>query len=120
MFFFIIAFIIIAVTIGFILPDFLVKYFQNYFQILCYDSTLRNSKCIFLTIDDSPTKHTNEILNVLKKYNVRSSFFIIAKDFESTNKENHNNFCKTLKKIASQNHELCNHTSNTEASILLT
>lgn len=120
--FLIISFIIIvAIIIIFIfLPDFLLKPFQNYFQIQCFHPTLRNSKSIFLTIDDSPTKNTNKILNVLKKYNVRCSFFIISNNFQSIQKDKHEQFCKRIKQISNDGHELCNHTSNKEASILLT
>jgi peptidoglycan/xylan/chitin deacetylase (PgdA/CDA1 family) len=31
-----------------------------------------------LTFDDSPTKYTNNILDFLKKYNIKAIFFIIS------------------------------------------
>jgi peptidoglycan/xylan/chitin deacetylase (PgdA/CDA1 family) len=31
-----------------------------------------------LTIDDSPTDNTNFILDILKNYNIKATFFIIA------------------------------------------
>lgn len=35
---------------------------------------------VYLTFDDGPSKNTNEILDILKKYNVKATFFVIGKD----------------------------------------
>ena len=34
-----------------------------------------NGKSIYLTFDDGPSKYTSELLDVLKKYNVKATFF---------------------------------------------
>ena len=34
------------------------------------------SKIIYLTFDDGPSKHTGRLLDVLKKYNVKATFFV--------------------------------------------
>ena len=36
-----------------------------------------NGKVIYLTFDDGPSAHTAELLDVLKKYNVKATFFVV-------------------------------------------
>lgn len=36
-----------------------------------------SGKVIYLTFDDGPSKHTSELLAVLKKYNVKATFFVM-------------------------------------------
>lgn len=36
----------------------------------------KNGKIVYLTFDDGPASYTEEILNVLKKYNVKATFFV--------------------------------------------
>ncbi|MEG0857289.1 MAG: polysaccharide deacetylase family protein [Terrisporobacter sp.] len=60
-----------------ILPTFLYKVNHKLFQ----KSKYKNSKerVIYLTFDDGPhIWYTPEILNVLKKYNVKATFFVVA------------------------------------------
>ena len=40
-----------------------------------YDFYNNGEKVVYLTFDDGPTKYTRDILDVLKKYNVRGTFF---------------------------------------------
>ena len=35
---------------------------------------------IYLTFDDGPSKYTNELLDVLEKYNAKATFFVLAQD----------------------------------------
>ncbi|TMO64181.1 polysaccharide deacetylase [Pseudoalteromonas aurantia] len=44
--------------------------------ILCGNG---NSKSLALTFDDGPSKYTNDILSVLRKHNVKASFFMTGK-----------------------------------------
>lgn len=37
-----------------------------------------NGKIIYLTFDDGPSIYTNEILNILDKYNVKATFFVVC------------------------------------------
>ncbi len=37
-------------------------------------------KLVYLTFDDGPSTYTNEILDVLKEYDVKATFFVLAKD----------------------------------------
>ncbi len=39
-------------------------------------STETGPKIIYLTFDDGPSKHTERLLNILKKYNVKATFFV--------------------------------------------
>lgn len=45
------------------------------------DSELYAGKqLVYLTFDDGPGEYTNEILDILKQYNVKATFFVLAKD----------------------------------------
>ena len=35
---------------------------------------------IYLTFDDGPSKYTNELLDILDKYNAKATFFVLAQD----------------------------------------
>lgn len=49
-------------------------------KVYVYDFNNSNvpnsSKIIYLTFDDGPSKYTENLLNILKKYNVKATFFI--------------------------------------------
>ncbi len=63
----------------------------------------RNEKKIALTFDDGPYEpYTSQILEILKKYNVRATFFLIGKNIER--------YPKTVKRILEREHEIGNHT----------
>ena len=58
---------------------------------------------IALTFDDGPhPRYTYEILNILKKYGIKATFFIIG--------INASNYPETLKAVANEGHEIGNHT----------
>lgn len=62
-----------------------------------------NKKVIALTFDDGPNKaYTNQILEVLKEYNAKATFFVIG--------ENVKRDPTTLKKVHAEGHEIGNHT----------
>ena len=42
--------------------------------------TRLNGKKVYLTFDDGPSEHTAEILDILKKNNVKATFFVIHRD----------------------------------------
>lgn len=46
-----------------------------------------NGKVIYLTFDDGPGPRTPELLKVLKKYNVKATFFVMNTDYVSTIKQ---------------------------------
>ncbi|MEG1311940.1 MAG: polysaccharide deacetylase family protein [Romboutsia sp.] len=65
----------------------------------------RDKKLIALTFDDGPhPKETNQVLNVLKKYDVKATFFIAGKHA--------NWYTKPLLRANEEGHEIGNHTFN--------
>ena len=58
---------------------------------MIYDTINESEKCTckssekiaYITIDDGPSRYTNEILNVLNKYDARATFFMIDKNMKS-------------------------------------
>ena len=43
---------------------------------------VEQSRCVAITFDDGPSEYTSNILNILKKYNARATFFCIGKNLE--------------------------------------
>ncbi len=66
------------------------------------DSVETNHKEIALTFDDGPNENVEDILSLLKKYNVKATFFLIGKELEKHPKEG--------QKIAEAGHQIGNHT----------
>lgn len=65
----------------------------------------RDKKLIALTFDDGPhPKETNEVLDVLNKYDVKATFFIAGKHA--------NWYSKPLIRASKEGHEIGNHTFN--------
>ena len=64
------------------------------------DTIIPGSKVIYLTFDDGPGPHTARLLNILKKYNVKATFFV-------TNKPKYNSL---MKRMAKEGHSVAIHT----------
>lgn len=45
-----------------------------------------NSKKVYLTFDDGPSDSTDEILDILKKNNVKATFFVVGKETDTAKK----------------------------------
>ena len=58
-----------------------------------------SGKVIYLTFDDGPSQHTEELLRVLKKYNVKATFFVVK-----------TSRMDLLDDIVSQGHSIAAHT----------
>ncbi len=59
---------------------------------------------VYLTFDDGPSKNTEKVLDILKQYNVKATFFSIG---------NESDYAATLyKRIIDEGHTLANHTYN--------
>lgn len=71
---------------------------------------------IALTIDDSPTKNTFEILTLLNHYKVKATFFIISNYIEELKDEKYLTGNQVMEKIIKDGHEVGNHTVNDEAA----
>jgi peptidoglycan/xylan/chitin deacetylase (PgdA/CDA1 family) len=57
---------------------------------------------IFLTFDDGPSPFTLQILEILKEFNVKATFFVCGKCVE--------NYPEIAKRIVKEGHEIGNHT----------
>lgn len=67
-------------------------------------SIINNSgtKKAFLTFDDGPSIYTSEVLDILKKYNIKATFFVNGKE--------DNNSIAIYKRIVNEEHSIGNHT----------
>lgn len=61
-----------------------------------------NDKIVFLTFDDGPGEYTTEVLDVLRKYNIKATFFVLG---ELIKIKPH-----IVKKIVNEGHIIGNHT----------
>ena len=61
------------------------------------------AKTVYLTFDDGPSRRTPEILDILKKYDVKATFFIIKGDGEHS---------EYMKRAASEGHTVAVHTAS--------
>ena len=69
-----------------------------------------NYKIAYITFDDGPYYSTNNVLNILKEYQVKATFFTIGQD-KDTCYDNKNYSCSdTYKKIVDSGHTIANHT----------
>lgn len=71
------------------------------------DRRLKNNdtkglKVVFLTFDDGPSIHSEEVLDILKQYDVKATFFSIGGDRELAN--------TVWNRIIKEGHTLANHT----------
>lgn len=63
-------------------------------------------KVVYLTFDDGPsTTNTPQVLDVLDRYNVKATFFVLGKMLEAGDEEKN-----ILKEIAKNGHAIANHT----------
>ncbi len=65
-----------------------------------YQEQMKNRKIAYLTFDDGPSNHTGKILDILKKYDIKATFFVTGKP----------QLASTYKAIAEGGHILANHT----------
>lgn len=63
-----------------------------------------NGKVIYLTIDDGPSKHTPEVLDILKREGVQATFFVLGEQVERNP--------DIAKRIVEEGHAIGNHTYN--------
>jgi len=68
-----------------------------------FHSGLRDAHTVALTFDDGPNANTNAVLDVLKRYNVKATFFIVGRMAHAHPEE--------LRRIAAEGHLLGNHSA---------
>ncbi len=61
-------------------------------------------KVVFLTLDDGPSTHTNDVLDILKAYDVKATFFTNHKQGQTAQ--------DCYRRIVDEGHTLANHTSS--------
>lgn len=103
-----IIFILIAITI-FMLYSFLPAYIN---KKRFFNKEKPKEKVIYLTFDDGPSKYTEKLLEVLKKYNVKATFFCVA-NFAKERKE-------IIEKMKHEGHLIALHSLKHKNSMLQT
>ncbi|MBD2577823.1 polysaccharide deacetylase family protein [Oscillatoria sp. FACHB-1406] len=79
------------------------KQFQG--QIIKDISVPSGRKVIALTFDDGPwPKSTNEVLSILKKYDIKATFFVVGQNVKS--------FPELAQKVVKEGHIIANHSWN--------
>lgn len=74
---------VIIVIVLFIIYDVIPTYFYKLIYKLKRPKSGNN---LYLTFDDGPSKYTNHILDLLKKYDIKCTFFVVG-DFALKNKD---------------------------------
>ena len=94
----------IGIFIGFlVIFQEVFKFSTNAENQLVFKSNSNNQNKIAITFDDGPhPRKTKEILDILEKYNVKSTFFVIGVNVK--------NYPESVDLIASKGHEIGNHT----------
>ena len=68
-----------------------------------YSQVCTDEKVLALTFDDGPhPKYTEEILDILKEYNIKATFFVIGRNVQYNE--------EIFKRCVSEGHEIGNHT----------
>lgn len=95
-------------------PSGVIAYFQRRWPDVLWRVALpRGEKVVALTIDDAPSRHTREILEVLRENEARATFFVIGEQVEREGGE------EVLKEILEGGNELGNHAMRDEPSVSL-
>jgi len=67
----------------------------------------KSEKILSLTFDDGPSTYTPEVLDLLKIYNARATFFVMGQEVER--------YPEVIKRMSEEGHEVGNHTYNLKA-----
>ncbi len=72
------------------------------FFLSLYNEGITSDKQIALTFDDGPSENTKEVLDILKKHQIKATFFLIGSKVESQQ--------ELVKRLVEEGHEVGNHT----------
>lgn len=75
-----------------------------------YIANIPDKRIAYLTFDDGPSKNTMKILDILKKYNVKATFFVNGREDEFS--------LKVYERIIKEGHKLGNHTYSHDYSYI--
>ncbi|KPM38084.1 hypothetical protein AK830_g8486 [Neonectria ditissima] len=88
-------------------PRYLIGYLRSTYPDVLWEETT-NEKIIALSIDDAPSDHTDEIMQVLEDNDAHATFFVIGSQVEGRQDK--------LQKLVHNGHELGNHAMHDEPS----
>ncbi|UZP39642.1 hypothetical protein NXS19_007458 [Fusarium pseudograminearum] len=75
-----------------------------------YIITCTTPGIVALTFDDGPYKYTNQVLDVLKKHNIKATFFITGNNLGKGQIDDHSKpWPKILRRMHSEGHQLASH-----------
>lgn len=79
------------------------QYQKKYPDLYCTPRTpfVKREKTVYLTFDDGPSRHTDKILRILGKYNIKATFFAVGKNDPKSK--------KIMKQIVEEGHTLAPH-----------
>lgn len=92
--------------------DYIIDTIQYFYPTVLLKFKTSDNK-VSLTIDDSPSPYTPQILDILKKHNCKATFFVIGSYIEKYDKDG-----IILKRIIDEGHEIGNHMNENHAGIL--
>jgi peptidoglycan/xylan/chitin deacetylase (PgdA/CDA1 family) len=105
--------IFLAMLIGYIIykpPNFIIRYLQwKYPAVLFHVPLPPSQRVLALTLDDAPSRETAKILDLLKTYGAKATFFVIGAHAES--------YPELLQRIHDERHEIGNHMWKDEPTI---
>ncbi|NLA52445.1 MAG: polysaccharide deacetylase, partial [Alcaligenaceae bacterium] len=84
--------------------NFTIDYQNKYPGLYCKPSSgyIHREKVAYLTFDDGPSSRTPEILDILKEYNIKATFFVVTSNTNTS----------LLKRIAEEGHTIGIHTNS--------
>ncbi|POR33238.1 Chitooligosaccharide deacetylase [Tolypocladium paradoxum] len=88
-------------------PRFLIGYLRGKFPDVLFEATTTD-KIMALSLDDAPSPHTAEIMDVLRENGAQATFFVIGSQVEGRE--------ASLRKLVREGHELANHAMHDEPS----
>ncbi|KAL3419979.1 30.6 kDa protein in fumA 3'region [Phlyctema vagabunda] len=94
-------------------PDFLIDYLQWKYPDVLFHVPL-SQKMVALTLDDAPSTSTEKVLDVLKAYGVKATFFVIGSQVQDVPGRP-----ELLQRMHDEGHEIGNHAWNDYPSIKL-
>ena len=83
-----------------VLPTYTELYPDFYTEVVVPYS-VNTEKTVYLTFDDGPSPRTGEILEILKRYGVKATFFVVGQDNEDSR--------ELMRRIVAEGHELGMH-----------
>lgn len=93
-------------------PNFVIRYLQRRYPEVLFQVELPSSqRVVALTLDDAPSSETGKILDLLKAYNAKATFFVIGGQVKGRE--------DLLKRMHAEGHEIGNHAWADEPSLRL-